>query len=306
GGDPTGGDPTGGDPTGGDPTGGDPTGGDPTGGDPTGGDPSGGDPSGYDPSAYDPSGYDPSGGDPSGCPPGSTLPQLYVNAPRELLTAEDGTSDLFELTMAPDPLAARTFTIMSTRPDEARPVPNVVQFEENSCIPRPIWVVGQNDYAVDGDAKFEINVYDEQNYLVATLPGLNLDNDDYAGVAVDVLGPNALPPGDDGLFLVRVANVSGELLRKGTLVIEPSPALDINDYAVALLSGEGVKLKGKLKDGALTFSGVDIDANDMLIVSVGVEMARESSENQSITARFVDSRSGDETNDDQPVRSSRP
>jgi hypothetical protein len=306
GGDPTGGDPTGGDPTGGDPTGGDPTGGDPTGGDPTGGDPTGGDPSGYDPSAYDPSGFDPSGGDPSSCEPGSTIPLLTIDAPRLLVTAEDGTADLFEMHMAPDPDYLRTYRIVSTRPDEARPVPDVVTFGDNACIPRPVWVTGQNDYKVDGDVDYTIYVLDEQDFPVGSIKGVNLDNDDYAGVAVDVLGPNALPEGGDGLFLVRVANVSGGVLPKSTLFIEPSSGLQINDYAVALLSGKAFRDTGKLKDGVLTFAGVVVEANDMLIVSLGVELVRGGPASQALAARFVNDRSGEETNDDQDVRTARP
>jgi hypothetical protein len=276
--------------------------------DPSGGDPSGGDPSGYDPSGFDPSGFDPSGGDPSGCPPNPNRleAQLEVNAPRLLLTAEDGTADLFEMLMAPDPDFNRTYRIVSTRPEEARPFPTEIVFAEDACIPQPVWVTGQNDYGFDGDQDYEIEIYDEQNALVRTIKGENLDNDDFKGVAVDVLGPDALPEGETGRFLVRAANVSGFYLKQNTLSIEPTANLDINEYAVALLSGNPFKGKAKLKRGTLVLSNVALETSDMLIVSMEVEMAGSSKEEQSITARFVHDRSGEETSDDQSVRTSRP
>ncbi|MCU0988125.1 MAG: hypothetical protein MUE63_00665 [Xanthomonadales bacterium] len=276
--------------------------------DPTGGDPTGGDPSGYDPSGFDPSGFDPSGGDPSGCEPDPNggAPTMYINAPRELVTAEDGTADLFEMLMTPDPEYGRTYRIVSTRPEEARPFPKEIVFADDACIPQPVWVTGQNDYGFDGDQDYVIEIYDEQDLLVSTIKGVNLDNDNFKGVAVDVLGPNALPEGETGRFLVRAANVSGVPLEKNTLLIEGTANLDINEYAVALLSGAPFKAKAKMKNGLLVFSDVALQNGDMLIVSMEVEMARAGKEEQSITARFVHESTGEETSDDQGVRSSRP
>ncbi|MEJ8566263.1 hypothetical protein [Elongatibacter sediminis] len=308
GGDPTGGDPTGGDPTGGDPTGGDPTGGDPTGGDPTGGDPTGGDPSGYDPSEFDPDGYDPSGGDPSGCMPASAPQNPVIEAPRQLVTAEDGSTDLFQISMPLGTVYPRTFHIVSSDPGEARVDPDVVQLGDDACIPRSIQVIGQNDYLIDGDAGYSIEVRDEQDFTVGQIAGVNLDNDDYTGVAVDVLGPTSLPQGGNGLFLVRVANVSGDELKKNTLLIETTAQLDITDYATALLSGNKFKGKGKTdkKSGALVFKGVNIGTNDMLIVSVNVKLDKLSVTDQAVSARFVSAKGKHQTDDDEDVRSAVP
>ena len=271
-------------------------------------DPSGGDPSGYDPSGYDPSGFDPSGFDPSSCPPpdpsGGSVPEptVVVESAQPLITAEDGTSDLVQLSMPYDPSVPRVFTLESDRPDEAVPVPNTVELFDYACIPRTVWIQGQNDYEMDGDQDFVIRVIDDNGRVVDALKGKNLDNDSYAGVAVDVLGPRSLPEGEEGNFLVRVANVSGDELPPSTLLIQNSRYLDINDYAVALLSGDRLKAKGKMKKDGLQFSNIQLPTNDVLVVSLSVELSKGSPEEQSLTATFIGPRGSGETDDDQKVR----
>jgi len=262
------------------------------------------DPSGYDPSAYDPSGYDPSGGDPSGCDPSGGRPTFAISAPRQLLTAEDGTSDLIELTITPGPKSAKTYNIVSTDPTEAQPVPDVVTIEADGCIPRPVWIVGQNDYKFDGDQDYAIEVY-EKKKLVASIPGRNYDNDTFKEVAVDVLGPNSLALEEEGMFLVRAANISRMDPLPGTLVIEASPGLTIEDFAYVLYSGENLDSKPEASDSALAFQDVGIPFQDVLIVSLKVKMAELSPENQTISAQFIDVQTGHQTDDDQSVRSSR-
>jgi len=304
GGDPTGGDPTGGDPTGGDPTGGDPTGGDPTGGDPTGGDPTGGDPTGGDPTGGDPTGGDPTGGDPTGgepCPPASTPPTLNVDGPRQLLTAEDGTAALFEVSMAPDPAVSRHFSFVSTRPDEAQPVPNAVTFGDDACIPQSIWVVGQNDTLVDGDQPFDILIVDEQDFEVDSVPGVNLDNDNYPGIAVAIEGPPAIPAGESAVFLVEAINGGREPVSKNTFYIEATSGLEITDFAASTVSGNSFKSKAKLKKGMLIFKDVELAVGDALVVSVDVKLVEATPEQQKITARFMNSSTGQENDTDQNV-----
>lgn len=269
-------------------------------------DPSGADPSGYDPSGFDPSGYDPSGGDPSACDIATAPQQLVVEAPRMLVTAEDGTSDLFQVSMPLGEPFPRTFYIHSDKPYEAQVFPDTVVMDENACIPQSIRVIGQNDYFPDGDVPFTVDVTDQQDLVVGAVPGVNLDNDDYRGIAVDVLGPTSLPQGGTGLFLVRVANVSGADVAKNTLLIETTRQLEILNYAAALLSGNRFKIKGK-PDGTsvLEFKNVDIATSDMLIVSVDVQLNGMSTTEQEFSARFV-SREGEQTDDDIQVRSAVP
>ncbi len=291
---PEGADPTGGDPTGGDPTGGDPTGGDPTGGDPTGGDPTGG---------------DPTGGDPTGgplCEPGTVPPRLIIDAPRLLVTAEDGSADLFKVSMEPDPEFSRSFTFVSTLPEEAKPVPDSVTFGEDACVSKSIWVVGQNDTLVDGDIDYKIEVLDEQGLLVDTLGGVNLDNDNYPAVAVDILGPTALPNGGKGLFTVRASNVSNDGLKNNYLVIQPTDGIEIVGYAASLLSGDALKSKARFKKGALEFKGVNLAAGDALLVTLDVVLDGGGPEVQKITARFIDTSGKQESDNDTRISTSEP
>ncbi len=308
GGDPTGGDPTGGDPTGGDPTGGDPTGGDPTGGDPTGGDPTGGDPTGGDPTGYDPSGidFDPPGDDPSACSPASTAPLLDVHAPIQLVTAENHSVDIFEMSMDPEPTAPRTFKLESTDPSEAIPVPGSVTFGSLSCVPQTIQVVGQNDYLIDGDVNYAIEVLDEQDFVVATVPGVNFDNDDYTGVVVDVVGSNAIPQGGSGVFQVRVANISGERIRRNILYVETTEDLQITNYAASLLSGEPYSGNIVLRNGELRARNVRLESDDMLILTVDITLDQASTTEQVVSARFVNRPSSEEVDDAEAVRTAVP
>jgi hypothetical protein len=276
--------------------------------DPSGGDPTGGDPTGCDPS-------DPSGGDPSG----GGGAELVINAPTELVTAEDGSSDIFEVLMEPDPRSSKWFYFNSTDPDEARPEPEAVRFGENACFPKTIRVVGQNDGEDDpsggdpsgggGDpsgGSFGIEIRDEQNLVVATIPGRNFDNDNYSAVAVDVLGPRSVPNGSDTVFTVFVANLERGELVDNTLLVEPSPGFAITGYAASLLSGNKLKLKGKIKDGVLRFNGVDLPGGDKLMVAVNATLINGADANQKMTARFLMSASGLESDDDQRVRTSVP
>lgn len=274
--------------------------------DPAGGDPTGGDPSGYDPSGFDPSGYDPSGGDPSACLPASTPPVLSISAPRQLVTAENGSSDVFEMRMEPDPLVPRTYRLESTDPSEAIASPDTVTFHNLACIPQTIQVIGQNDYFLDGDINYAIEVIDEQDFVVDTIPGVNLDNDDYVGVAVDVLGPTSIPQGGSGVFQIRVANVSGAPIKRNTLTVETTSDLQITDFAVGLLSGDPYRGNIKLQRGALTGNNVRIDTNDMLVLVVDVMLDSASTTEQVVSARFVNDPTSQQVDDSENVRTAVP
>jgi hypothetical protein len=238
---------------------------------------------------------DPSGGfyDPSACVP-------------------FGNMKLIEVSMDPGPAYDRVYYAEGTDPsgnftDEITVSPEVIVFrEEEACIPQNIWVTGNNDNVVDGDQPYQVRLYDEQDYLSAVVPGVNLDNDNYQGVAIDIAGPSSMPQNGSALYIVNVLNYSRSSLDGNNLVIEPSPGLAITNYAASLVSGGNFKAKGKLKSGVLTFSRVSLEARDELLVSVRVVLFGGGPGNQKITARFEQPSDGLQIDEDKSIRPALP
>lgn len=270
-------------------------------------------------------------GDPSGCVDPTGVGLLHVNAPTVLVTTESdcdpsgggidpsgggldpsacipfGNKKLIELSMDPPPAYDRVFYIEGTDPtgnlsDEISIEPNVILFDDSSCIPQNVWVTGLNDNIVDGDQPYEIRIYDEQDFLQDTVPGVNLDNDNYEGVGIDIAGPNAIVQNGSALFIVNVENFSNGALSGNNLVIEPSPGLAITNFAASLVSGGKFKSKGKLKSGVLTFERVDLGVRDALLVSLKVVLFGGGAGNQKIIARFEQPSDGLQIDDDKTIR----
>jgi len=305
GGDPTGGDPTGGDPTGGDPTGGDPTGGDPTGGDPTGGDPTGGDPTGGDPTGGDPTGGDPTGGDPSGCDPSGGNPELIIDTQLPLETDEEGESLTFDVSMTSIPPSPLRFKIVSTDPGEAQPFPASMEFWQNACTPQTVTVVGQNDGVVDGDADYEIELIDDSGRTIISLPGINYDNDQRPEIAVNIVGPPSLMRHEAGIYTIRVVNMEASTLSADavaglithSLLIESTPGLNITGYACSYLSGEPCNEPTTLEHNLLQIDALDLAGGETLLISVDVFLADDYVEPARLTARFIETVTGEQTDD---------
>jgi hypothetical protein len=253
---------------------------------------------------------DPSGGDPSGgtvCfDPSGGLPTVCITAPAQLVTAEDGSADLFEMYSGVDPSGSHFYQIASTNPGEALPTPAAVVFGADACTPQAIWVVGQNDGVVDGDQGFGILIRDENGHQVAHVEGVNLDNDAFAGAYVDVDGPATLPIGGTGQFDILVQNVEKGSLTASDLVIQPTPGLEITNYAAALLSGDPLKVKGRLKDGTLSFERVSLNERDGLLVTIDVILNESGPAGQKVSARFVNRSNGVESDSDQSVGTNLP
>jgi hypothetical protein len=341
GGDPTGGDPTGGDPSGGgpppwvdppgnpppggDPTGGDPTGGDPSGGgpppwvdppgnpppggDPTGGDPTGGDPTGGDPTGGDPTGGDPSGGgngavglqDPQACAPALGAATVALDAPARLITAEDGSSDRFTLSLSARPEERQFYHFVSSHPNEVQAVPKSLTLFENACRDHTVVLVGQNDSESDGDVAYTVEVRDQNDTLLDTLSGVNLDNDNFSEVAVDILGPPNLRPDKVGAFTIRVANLGQSDLDGNSLNVDLTTGLTAKGHVCSLLSGKACQTSAVTTDAGLRFNGIDLQRGDTLLISVDVLMDGIEAGPQKLSARFLQADSGRES--DQDVRS---
>jgi hypothetical protein len=276
-----------------------------------------------------PAGADPSGG----CDPSGAVPTLYINAPEQLVTAEDGSADLVEVSMGPAPESPHFFQVAKKFPVDsdpsggdpsggvpsggvpsgsdsggALPVPNAVVFDQDyfPCTPKSIWVVGQNGGRVDGDAEYNIEIRDGEGSLLETVPGINYDNDNYTDLTVRLGGPNALSVGDTGMFWVVVENMSKNTLKGNLLLIEPTPGLEITSFVAALWFGDSFKSKGKIKDGILTFDKVTMDPGEVLEVSVEAVLNTGGPDNQKITARFSKDKSGIESDDDHSIRTALP
>lgn len=282
----------------------------------------------------DPAGDPSATGDPSGCDVDpSGMGMLHVNAPWMLVTTEStcdpsggsvdpsggglydpsacvpfGNMKLIEVSMDPGPAYDQVFYVEGTDPsgnlsDEISVTPQVLVFrEQEACIPQNIWVTGLNDNVIDGDQPYQIRLYDEQDYLAESVPGINLDNDNYKGVAINVAGPSSMPQNGAALYTVNVTNFSGGPLNGNNLVIEPSPGLAITNYAASLVSNGKFKAKGKLKSGVLTFSRISLDARDELLVSIQVVLFGGGPGNQQITARFEQPTDGLQIDDDKTIR----
>lgn len=246
------------------------------------------DPSGVDPSGFATVCVDPSGG----------LPTFCVKAPTELVTAENGSADLFEVWSGVDPSGSHFYQFDSNRPAEAEPSPAVVAFGADACERQAVWVVGQNDGEVDGDQNFWIRIRDENGNFIRALPGVNLDNDDYPGAVVDIEGPLVLPLGDSGQFGIIVQNVAGSALPKSNLIVQPTPGLEITNFAASLLGGGDCKCKGQLKDGILSFRGLSLGVREGLLVTIDAVLHESGPNGQMVTARFVRNSDGVEVDDD--------
>jgi hypothetical protein len=262
--------------------------------------------------AADPSGGDPSGGNPIGCDP-SGVPQVNVLAPATLVTTEDGSTDSFEVFM--DPPSANTQYLYFTTSEEvgwdpsggdpsggapvaAVPIPKKIAIEAGSCDPHRVWVRGQNDGAVDGDAQFTIEVRDEYNALYGTVSGINFDNDNIPSVTVEISGPESLADGQEGQFTVRVANVSDSDLIDNRLEVEASSGVTILSYAASLISGGTFNSTGRITPAVLMFDDVELPAQDVLILSVNTLLSHGSPGGEQITARFSN---GQQINDDDEI-----
>jgi len=286
----------------------------------------------------DPAGDPSATGDPSGCnvdPSG--MGTLHVNAPWILVTTESdcdpsgggidpsggglydpsacvpfGNMKLVEVSMNPGPAYDQVYYVEGTDPsgnlsDEISVSPQALVFrEEQACIPQNIWVTGLNDNFIDGNQKYEIRIYDEQDYLADSVPGINLDNDNYEGVAINVAGPSSMPQNGAALYTVNVINFSREPLDDNNLIIEPSPGLAITNYAASLVSGGKFKAKGKLKSGVLTFNHVSLEAREEILVSLRVVLFGGGPGNQKITARFEQPSNSRQIDDDKAIRPALP
>jgi hypothetical protein len=267
-------------------------------------------------------------GDPSACDDPSGSGVLIIDSATPLVTAESecdpsggggdpsgcgpfGNMDLIEVSMNPPPLVAREFRFETQDPsgmatDEATVSPSVVTFDGDlTCVPQNVWVTGVNDNVVDGDVPFVVSVTDEQDFEVDSIPGKNLDNDNYRGARITTDGPNSLPVGGNGVYTIQVTNVSGEKINKASLVISTSSGLAIGGYAAELVSGDKFKSKGSTKSGDLVFSNVQMAARDTLLVVVDVVLFDAGAGNQSVVARFEPS-SGLQVDDDQAIRPALP
>jgi hypothetical protein len=266
---------------------------------------------------------DPSGGDPIGCDP-SGIPAIHVNAPSMLTTSENGNTDSFEVFM--DPPFPNTQYLYLSNPEasggdpsggdpsggdpsgglsaEALPVPEIIAIEAGSCAPHKIWVIGQNDGAVDGDVQFVVDIRDEYNNLFASVPGLNLDNDQNPNVTVEIFGPGSLAEGEEGQFTIRVANTADNDISSGRLDIEASSGVTILSYAASLMSGSVFQSTGRMTPDVLTFDDVELQAQDALFLSVNALLSFGSPGGENIIARFSN---GQQTNDaDESVQIPRP
>jgi len=274
-------------------------------------------------------------GDPSGCDTPSEKSTLYVNAPKFLVTTESdcdpsgggidpsgggflssnacvpfGNKKLIEVSMNPPPAYDRVYYVDATDPsdpsgnisDEVSISPDVLLFDASGCIPQNIWVTGQNDNIIDGDQPYEINIYDEQDYLAHVTPGVNLDNDNYRGAAIEIAGPNAITQDSGALYIVNVHNFSRRNMNRNNLVIEPSPGLKITSYAASLVSGGELNARTKLKNGVLTFSRVNLRARDEILVSLKVALFGGEGGEQKITVRFEQTSLGLQIDDDKIIR----
>ena len=63
----------------------------------------------------------PAGADPSGCDPSGVVPTVYINAPEQLVTAENGSADLIEISMGPTPESPHFFQVAKKFPGGGDP-----------------------------------------------------------------------------------------------------------------------------------------------------------------------------------------
>ena len=247
---------------------------------------------------------DPSGGDPSGCDPSGTL---RVTAPAPLVTTEEGRTDHFVVSMNPNAVATQYYYFDPSGGDpsgcdpsggyrEAAVIPNAVAFEPGTCAARTIWVVGQNDGRADCDGTYDIRIRDQFGTVVRDVPGVNVDNDNYSSVSLDVLGPQEMLEGQDGTFTVTVTNLSVSELSGNRLEVEATSGLAILSYAASLMSGAIFDSPGLLTPQVLRFDNVELQSEDVLILSLGVQLTMGSPGGERITARFsrTDQRSDDD------------
>jgi hypothetical protein len=258
----------------------------------------------------DPSGVDPSGVSTVCVEPAGGLPVLCVRAPTELVTAEDGTSDFFEVYSGPgvpDPSGSNLYYFESSNRYEGRPATEAVVLNgtgESSCVPEPVWIAGMNDGWADDDRYYEIHVISEFGNVEVSLPAVNLDNDGGVPAAVvGVYGPQSLPAGGSGMFDVYVWNRDPEGAISGSdFLIEPSAGLELGSYIV---TGGGYKGKPKLtRSGALLLRQVAIPAQESILVSMEVTMIGSGEKSEKIVARIIDNETGYENDNSQTVRMS--
>lgn len=255
---------------------------------------------------------DPSGGYPTGCDP-SGVPTLRVSAPAPLATTEDGRADYFHVSMNPPATATRYYYFSEYDPSGGDPsggdpsgglhrettiLPEKVAFLAGSCASQKVWVAGRNDGNADGNANFNVEIRDEYKFLVDTIPGVNTDNDNYSAVSVDILGPQDMIEGSSDSFAVKVTNLSGGTLTGNRLEVEASSGLSLLSYVASLMSGLNFEPTGILTPKVLKFDNVELQSQDVLILSLGVELTLGSPGGERITARFS---AADQRNDDEFV-----
>ncbi|MFC1719929.1 hypothetical protein ACFL00_02160 [Pseudomonadota bacterium] len=271
----------------------------------------GGDPSGHTGGPPPQAGGDPTAHfDPSACEATNEnqIPTLYIAAPERLVTAECdpsgggvdpsghwdpsgcsqlGGADFFEVSMYPAPKENITYQIVSSRPDEAKPVQDTVKFDEYSCVQKIIWVDGQDDGMADGDQDYVIEVFNKERQESSRIPGINLDDDNYKGV--NVMIPEPIWDSEKGVYhvIVDVENSNQTPVSGNDLLIQVTPKLAIKSYSVI-----GFKGKVRMKPHELVFSDVGLSDEDLLSVELEVVPKGGGPQQQRIFATFQKSEEG--------------
>jgi hypothetical protein len=93
-------------------------------------------------------------------------------------------------------------------------------------------------------------------------------------ITIEVAGPETLLPGENGLYLVRMVNMSSEDAIQRSLTITPAVQVNVDHYAATLLSGNDFGLQVESAARNLHFSNVSIPAGDMLVISLELSMAQ--------------------------------
>lgn len=253
----------------------------------------------------DPDGVDPSGVETACFVPESGIPILCIRAPTELTTAEDGTADFFEVygDDPDDPSGTYLYYIESSRTREAKPEVEAIVLGVDSCSPHPIWVTGQNDGYVDGDSPYLIRILNELGEMEAYVNGVNIDNDHVDGVTLYMWGPKWLGPGNNGSYTVNLYNYGGEPITGYDLLIEPSSGLDINEFTVTG-SGTFKEPAKAFKGRGLRLKDVKLNWDDLIEVSLEIEMASGGQSDKTLKARLVGKDGYDENDTSLNVRTS--
>jgi hypothetical protein len=161
-------------------------------------------------------------------------------------------------------------------------------------------VTGQNDGVEDGNAEFTIEILDLDGSSLATLPGLNADNDQIPSLTVDVQGPTSLMAGEQGVYMVRFSNTSQSLQRAEAaaalsgqiLTIESTPGLTLAGFACSYLSGANCNLQPELTENLLQVTNVDLPAGETLLISIDANMSEAGLSQAVLSAKLTDPTAG--------------